>query len=84
MKEMHGSSSRDDRQKREQQRQEKEMAKFAQMYPFALINDKFFLLSFMLFSSVHLFFKNKNFGYGWVVEKGMNFVVFGFFNVNQC
>uniref|UniRef100_A0A2P2KF60 G patch domain-containing protein 8-like n=1 Tax=Rhizophora mucronata TaxID=61149 RepID=A0A2P2KF60_RHIMU len=31
MKEMHGSSSRDDRQKRELQRQEKEMAKFAQM-----------------------------------------------------
>ena len=30
---MHGSSSRDDRQKREQQRQEREMAKFAQMYP---------------------------------------------------
>lgn len=29
---MHGSSSRDDRQKREQQRQEREMAKFAQMY----------------------------------------------------
>ncbi|KAG6502753.1 hypothetical protein ZIOFF_035040 [Zingiber officinale] len=32
MREMHGSS-RDDRQKREQLRQEKEMAKFAQMYP---------------------------------------------------
>jgi len=32
---MHGSSSRDDRQKREQQRQERELAKFAQMYPFA-------------------------------------------------
>lgn len=31
MREMHGSSSRDDRQKREQLRQEKEMAKFAQM-----------------------------------------------------
>lgn len=31
MKEMHGSSSRDERQKREQLRQEKEMAKFAQM-----------------------------------------------------
>lgn len=34
MREMHGSSSRDERQKREQLRQEKEMAKFAQMYPF--------------------------------------------------
>lgn len=33
MKEMHGGSSRDDRQKREQLRQEREMAKFAQMYP---------------------------------------------------
>lgn len=33
MREMHGSASRDDRQKREQLRQEKEMAKFAQMYP---------------------------------------------------
>lgn len=32
MREMHGSSSRDDRQKREQLREEKEMAKFAQMY----------------------------------------------------
>jgi hypothetical protein len=32
---MHGSNSRDDRQKREQQRQEKEVAKFAQMYPFS-------------------------------------------------
>lgn len=32
MKEMHGNSSRDDRQKREQLRQEREMAKFAQMY----------------------------------------------------
>ncbi|KAL4554654.1 hypothetical protein LXL04_037253 [Taraxacum kok-saghyz] len=31
MREMHGSSSRDDRHKREQLRQEKEMAKFAQM-----------------------------------------------------
>ena len=31
---MHGTSSRDDRQKREQQRQEREMAKFAQMYLF--------------------------------------------------
>ena len=31
---MHGTSSRDDRQKREQQRQEREMAKFAQMYSF--------------------------------------------------
>ncbi|OMO86210.1 hypothetical protein CCACVL1_09731 [Corchorus capsularis] len=31
MRELHGSSSRDDRLKREQQRQEKEMAKFAQM-----------------------------------------------------
>ncbi|KAK4424486.1 hypothetical protein Salat_1642000 [Sesamum alatum] len=31
MRDMHGSSSRDDRQKREQQRQEKEMAKFMQM-----------------------------------------------------
>lgn len=29
---MQGSSSRDDRQKREQQRQEREMAKFMQMY----------------------------------------------------
>ena len=34
MREMHGTSSRDDRQKREQQRQEREMAKFAQMYSF--------------------------------------------------
>lgn len=33
MKEMHGGGSRDDRQKREQLRQEREMAKFAQMYP---------------------------------------------------
>ncbi|KAL7124930.1 hypothetical protein ABFS83_14G081500 [Erythranthe nasuta] len=31
MRDMHGSSSRDDRQKREQQRHEKEMAKFLQM-----------------------------------------------------
>ncbi|GER36458.1 D111/G-patch domain-containing protein [Striga asiatica] len=31
MRDTHGSSSRDDRQKREQQRQEKEMAKFKQM-----------------------------------------------------
>ncbi|XP_042474946.1 G patch domain-containing protein 8 [Macadamia integrifolia] len=31
MKELHGSSNRDDRQKREQLRQEKEMAKFAQI-----------------------------------------------------
>ncbi|KAM1799254.1 hypothetical protein ACFX11_033467 [Malus domestica] len=31
MKEMHGSSSRDDCQKREQQRQEKELAKFVQI-----------------------------------------------------
>ncbi|GMY22165.1 G patch domain-containing protein 8 isoform X1 [Fagus crenata] len=31
MREMHGTSSRDDRQKREQQRLEKEMAKFAQI-----------------------------------------------------
>lgn len=41
MKEMHGSSSRDDRQKREQQRQEKELAKFAQMYPFICLNITF-------------------------------------------
>lgn len=33
MREMHGSSSRDDRQKREQQRQEREMAKFVLTYP---------------------------------------------------
>lgn len=32
MRDMQGSSSRDDRQKREQQRQEREMAKFMQMY----------------------------------------------------
>lgn len=32
MKEMHGGSSRDDRLKREQLREEKEMAKFAQLY----------------------------------------------------
>ncbi|KAF3779120.1 G patch domain-containing protein 8 [Nymphaea thermarum] len=32
MKELHGSSSRDDRLKREQQRQEREMAKYAQLY----------------------------------------------------
>lgn len=32
MRDMHGSSSRDDRLKREQQRQEREMAKFMQMY----------------------------------------------------
>ncbi|KVH95043.1 hypothetical protein Ccrd_002890 [Cynara cardunculus var. scolymus] len=31
MREMHGTSSRDDKQKREQLRQEREMAKFAQM-----------------------------------------------------
>lgn len=43
MKEMHGSSSRDDRQKREQQRQEREMAKFAQMYRLNHIV-KFFIL----------------------------------------
>ncbi|PIA60652.1 hypothetical protein AQUCO_00300283v1 [Aquilegia coerulea] len=34
MRDMHGSSSRDDRQKREQLRQEREMARFAQMYTF--------------------------------------------------
>jgi len=34
MREMHGTSSRDDRRKRELQRQEREMAKFAQMYAF--------------------------------------------------
>lgn len=34
---MHGTSSRDDRQKREQQRQEREIAKFAQMYVFVLV-----------------------------------------------
>ncbi|XWS64402.1 hypothetical protein CRYUN_Cryun05aG0001500 [Craigia yunnanensis] len=33
MREMHGSCCCDDRQKREQRRQEREMAKFAQMYP---------------------------------------------------
>jgi hypothetical protein len=33
MKEMYSASSRDDRQKREQLRQEREMAKFVQMYP---------------------------------------------------
>jgi len=44
MKEMHGGSSRDDRQKREQQRQEREMAKFAQMYPFALMAIFFYSL----------------------------------------
>lgn len=37
MREMHGTSSRDDRQKREQQRQEREIAKFAQMYVFVLV-----------------------------------------------
>lgn len=35
---MHGTSSRDDRQKREQQRQEREIAKFAQMYLFVLVS----------------------------------------------
>lgn len=38
MREMHGTSSRDDRQKREQQRQEREIAKFAQMYLFVLVS----------------------------------------------
>jgi hypothetical protein len=37
MKEMQSSSgSRDDRQKREQQREEKELVKIAQLYPFML------------------------------------------------
>ena len=44
MKEMHGSSSRDDRQKREQQRQERELAKFAQMYPFTCVHIYFYSL----------------------------------------
>lgn len=46
MREMHGSSSRDDRQKRELLRQEKEMAKFAQMYAF--------LTHYILLSSLFL------------------------------
>lgn len=44
MKEMHGGSSRDDRQKREQQRQEREIAKFAQMYLFSCVQIYFYSL----------------------------------------
>ena len=50
MKEMHGGSSRDDRQKREQLRQEREMAKFAQMYP------SLALLSIYFYSPLSLLF----------------------------
>lgn len=42
MRDMHGNSSRDDRLKREQQRQEREMAKFKQMY--VLTNQNLFWL----------------------------------------
>lgn len=45
MREMHGSSSRDDRLKREQQRQEKEMAKFKQMYVLVIYLNLFHLLT---------------------------------------
>lgn len=44
MRDMHGNSSRDDRLKREQQRQEREMAKFKQMYVHAINRSLFWLL----------------------------------------
>lgn len=44
MRDMHGSSSRDDRLKREQQRQEREMAKFKQMYVLVINQNLFYLL----------------------------------------
>lgn len=44
MRDMHGNSSRDDRLKREQQRQEREMAKFKQMYVLAINQSLFWLL----------------------------------------
>lgn len=44
MRDMHGSSSRDDRQKREQQRQERELAKFKQMYVLVINQNLFYLL----------------------------------------
>lgn len=44
MRDMHGNSSRDDRLKREQQRQEREMAKFKQMYVLVINQSLFWLL----------------------------------------
>lgn len=55
MREMHGTSSRDDRQKREQQRQEKEMAKFAQMYPFPYAFHVLHILVLLCYASLFYF-----------------------------
>lgn len=65
MKELHGSSSRDDRLKREQQRQEREMAKYAQLYPrplfslsfaFSFKNTYFVSEGYLVSFSLHVIF----------------------------